>query len=153
MLLHSKTPFSGPTIRMYAPSSPLQHFFSSVSWSRGIKPVGTGYGPPHAPRKSKFSSGRLCVTVSPPKLSSYLAGRLWIYDARDVNIRKLRFTFFETVLGQKRSGANHQVCYLFPFSNCHFKNGCDGTRRWMGLRYHTISRGKSISPSHVGSFG
>ena len=153
MLLHSKIPFSGPTIRVYAQSSLQQHFFSSVSWSRGIKAIGTGYGPPRAPRKSNFSSGRLCMTVSPPKLSSHLAGRLWICDARDVNIRKLRFTFFETVLGQKRSGANPQVCYPFPFSICHFKNGYDGTRRWMGLRYHIISHGRSISRSHVGSFG
>ena len=153
MLLLSKIPFSGPIIREYAPSSPQQLFFSSVSRSCGTKPAGTGYGPPRAPRKSKFSFGRLCVTVSPPKLSSHLAGHMWICDARDVNIWKLQFTFFESVLGQKRSGTNRQVYYPCPFSSCHFKNGCEGTRQWMGFRYLTTSRGGSISPSHVGSFG
>ena len=115
--------FLWPHNKGHAPSSPQQNFFSSVSWPRGIKPVGTKYGLPRAPRKSNFSSGRLCTIISPPKLSSHLDGRLWIRDARDVNLRKLRFTFFETILEQKRSSANPQVFCPYPSSICRFKNG------------------------------
>ena len=74
-LLGLPTPFYGPTIRVHVPSSLCQNFFFTTNRPLGIKPFGTGYGPPFAPKRSKSSSRRLCATNSPPKHTYHLAVR------------------------------------------------------------------------------
>ena len=98
-LLGLLTPFYGPTIRVRVPSSLRQNFFSTISRPLGTKPFGTGYGLPLALKRSKSSSGRLCVTDSPPKHTYHLDVRLWILIALDASHQKLLYTFFVTVLG------------------------------------------------------
>ena len=152
-LLGLPTPFYGPTIRVHVPSSLCQNFFFTTSRPLGIKPFGTGYGPPFAPKRSKSSSRRLCATNSPPKHTYHLAVRWWILTALNTSHRKLLFTFFVTVLGRKSFGTNPQVSCPCPFSNCRYKNGCEIMLWWVGLPYPTNPHGMSISFSLVGSFG
>ena len=147
------TPFYGPTIRVCVSPSLHQNFFSTTSKPLGTKPLGTRYGPPLALKRSKSSSGRLCVTDSPPKHTYHLDVRLWILAALDASHQKLLYTFFVTILRRKRSGTNPQVSYPYPFSNCHYKNGCELMLRWVGHPYPTNRHGKSVSLSLVGSFG
>ena len=98
-LLALLTPFYSPTIRARVPSNPRQNFFFIASRPLGTKPFGTGYGLPLAPKRSKFSSRRLCATDSPPKHTYHLDVRLWILAALDASHQKLLYTFFVTVLG------------------------------------------------------
>ena len=84
-LLALLTPFYSPTIRARVPSNPRQNFFFIASRPLGTKPFGTGYGLPLAPKRSKFSSRRLCATDSPPKHTYHLDVRLWTPAALDAS--------------------------------------------------------------------
>ena len=122
-LLTLLTPFFGHRIRVCAPWSPHQNFFFTNIRSLGTKSCGTGCGLYLAPKRSTYSSGRLCVTGFPLKHSYPLEASMWILIALTTNPLKRLYTFFKIAPGRERSGTNHREYCPCPSFACHCKTG------------------------------
>lgn len=68
-LLELLTLFFGPTIMVPVHLNLLLNFFFNYNKYLGINRFGTGFGHYNAQKRSKFSSGKLCITDYPPNNS------------------------------------------------------------------------------------
>ena len=104
-------------------------------------------------KKFKSSSGRLCETTFPLKLSLPKGANIWTLFSLVANLLKPLFTFFETVLGQEKSGDKLQEYCPYPSSLCHCKTGFNQMPIQRGLPILISSLGKSYFRSLAGKFG
>ena len=88
VLLGWRTSSYGLTIRVLASLSPLLSFFTNSNMVPRTNHFGTGFGHYHVQKKSKSSSGKLCVTGYPPSNSSPLGVIIGITTVLDVIPRK-----------------------------------------------------------------
>ena len=122
-LLTFLTPFFGLTIRVRALWSPHHNFFITNIRSHGTKPCGTSCGLYLAPKRSKFSSWRLCATNYPLKHSYPLVASMWILTALIATPLKRLYTFFEIAPVREKSGTNHWEYCPYPSFICRYKTG------------------------------
>ena len=98
--------FYGPTIMVLVQLNPFQNFLFTNNMHLGINRCRTGFGHWHAPKRSKFSSGRLCVIGYPPNNSWHLGILMWITNVPGAIPQRWPYVNYEIATGQKRSAVN-----------------------------------------------
>ena len=117
------------------------------------KPCGTGCDLYPAPKRFKYTSGRLCGTAFPQKHSLHLGAIMWTHSTPIAKLLKPLFTFFETALRREKSGAKLQEYCPYPSLLCLCKTGYNLMPLRRGLLYLISSLGESSSLSLARNFG